>query len=443
MKERLIIFTRYPEPGKTKTRLIPALGAEGAAVLQRQMTEHTLFQAKKLQDSVSVEVRYTGSDRDRMQDWLGADLLYQLQGTGDLGDRMCQAFQDAFDAGMEQVVIVGIDCPDLDATQISKAIAALYDNDLVLGPATDGGYYLIGLSRLIPQLFVGITWGTAEVLQQTLEVARSLVLSLILLTPLDDVDRPEDLFIWEKLNSSFPGSSNFSFQQERPRTDQISVIIPVLNEANTIQNVLIELQQSAHIEIIVVDGGSQDDTVELVKSLGIRVISSPLGRASQMNAGAIAARGEILLFLHADTRLPHEFDQFVRQTLAQPGAIAGAFELQIDASIRGLRLIERTVNWRSRFLQMPYGDQAIFLSAKVFREIGGFPELPIMEDFELIRRLRKMGKIAIAPAAVLTSGRRWQKLGILRTTLINQIIVVAYFLGVSPNRIACWYRQGS
>jgi rSAM/selenodomain-associated transferase 2 len=160
-----------------------------------------------------------------------------------------------------------------------------------------------------------------------------------------------------------------------------------------------------------------------------------------MNAGAAVSTGEILLFLHADTHLPTEFETLVRQALQNAGTVAGAFELRIDAQLRGLRLVERMVNVRSRFLSMPYGDQAIFLKATVFHEIGGFPDLPIMEDFELMLRLKRLGRITIVPAPVLTSGRRWQKLGVVKTTLINQLIIAGYFLGIPPAQLVRWYRR--
>lgn len=225
------------------------------------------------------------------------------------------------------------------------------------------------------------------------------------------------------------------------KTEIISVIIPVLNEANTISSLLERLVDTDNVEIIVVDGGSQDETVTVARSHNVQVISTPPGRACQMNAGATRATGDILLFLHADTRLPVNFDSLVRQGLQESKTIAGAFELRIDAQQLGLRFIERLVNWRSRFFSMPYGDQAIFLKATVFHDVGGFPNLPIMEDFEFIRRLQPLGQITIVPASVLTSGRRWDRLGILKTTLINQLIIIGYFGGVSPEKLARWYRK--
>ncbi|MGL5834766.1 MAG: TIGR04283 family arsenosugar biosynthesis glycosyltransferase, partial [Waterburya sp.] len=165
------------------------------------------------------------------------------------------------------------------------------------------------------------------------------------------------------------------------------------------------------------------------------------GRAGQMNAGANLAQSDILLFLHGDTQLPPNFIDLVTQTLDQHQTIAGAFELAIDGSSRSLRWIEMLVRMRSRILSLPYGDQAIFIFKQAFIEAGGFTDLPIMEDFEFIRRIKRRGRIAIAPAAVITSDRRWQKLGVWQTTLINQLMLVGYFLGISPTKLSQFYRS--
>ncbi len=230
-------------------------------------------------------------------------------------------------------------------------------------------------------------------------------------------------------------------------SEKISIIIPVLNELNTIAATLASTDASTNIEVIVVDGGSGDGTVELVRSLGAIAISSGAGRAVQMNAGAAVATGDILLFLHADTQLPPDFDTMIRTAMASSPrtgrqvAVAGAFRLQIDAPGSSFRSIERGVNWRSRFLQLPYGDQAIFLKSATFARLGGFLELPIMEDFDLMCRLKRWGRISIIAVPVITSARRWLKHGILKTTLINQMIIAAYLLGVSPQRLMRWYRK--
>ncbi len=222
---------------------------------------------------------------------------------------------------------------------------------------------------------------------------------------------------------------------------KISIIIPVLNEAENIGVVISSIQNAENIEIIIVDGGSQDNTVEIAQSLGVKVIVTQRGRSLQMNAGAKIATGEILLFLHGDTQLPLGFEQDVRNIWVNDNIIAGAFQLKIDAPEFSLRIIEKTVFWRSKYLQMPYGDQAIFVKASTFWEVGGFPEQAIMEDFELIRRLNCLGKIEILSSSVITSGRRWQRLGVFKTTLINQLVVIGYSLGIPPIKLSQWYRN--
>ncbi|MTJ47195.1 TIGR04282 family arsenosugar biosynthesis glycosyltransferase [Dolichospermum sp. UHCC 0259] len=193
--QHLIIFTRYPEPGKTKTRLIPALGEVGAANLHKQMTEQTIFQVKELQKiiRVSVEVRFTGGNLEKMQNWLGNDLRYESQGEGDLGARMERSLINAFNQKAKQVIIIGTDCPDLNSKTLTTAFEQLEIFNLVLGPALDGGYYLIGLKQPIPELFTNISWGTAQVFAKTVETAQKLNLSMGHLPTLADIDRPEDL----------------------------------------------------------------------------------------------------------------------------------------------------------------------------------------------------------------------------------------------------------
>lgn len=200
MEKCLIIFSRYPEPGTTKTRMIRVLGATGAANLQRQMTEHTLKQVQQLQESgsVEVEIHFTGGNYKLMSEWLGTNLTYYSQVAGDLGKRMESAFAQAFQKGKQKVVTIGIDCPDLNPSILKSAFEALQKQDLVLGAAEDGGYYLIGLNRLIPELFKNISWGSDRVLAQTEAIAQRLGLNIAYLPQLRDIDRPEDLSIWQK-----------------------------------------------------------------------------------------------------------------------------------------------------------------------------------------------------------------------------------------------------
>jgi rSAM/selenodomain-associated transferase 2/rSAM/selenodomain-associated transferase 1 len=433
--ERLILFTRYPEPGKTKTRLIPVLGPEGAAEFQRRLTEWT---AEIIADAcnrrqLSVEVRHEGGSGSLMRQWLGRGFTFRPQGPGDIGTRMKQSLLAAFEEGMERAVIIGSDIPGITSAILGESFEALNRCDLVFGPAVDGGYYLIGSTSAgartgTPYLEGNIAWGSARALAQTLSRVRSAGLSYTLLEALADVDRPEDL------------KTALQALCRKPDRPAISAIIPALNEAGVIAEAVSVPAASPRVEVIVVDGGSRDATVEIATSRSTRVLVTRPMRGIQMNAGAAIASGDILLFLHADTRLSEGFADQVQDTLAGPGVAAGAFNLKIESSTRGLMLMERVANWRSRRLQMPYGDQALFLRREVFWELGGFPPLPIMEDFELVRRLRRMGRIAIAPGRATTSARRWLQVGVARTWLLNQLVVVAYLCGVSTHRLARWYR---
>jgi rSAM/selenodomain-associated transferase 2 len=219
---------------------------------------------------------------------------------------------------------------------------------------------------------------------------------------------------------------------------RISVIIPALNEADVLGPVLARVAAAEPWELILADGESTDGTAEVARSYGARIVRSQAGRGRQMNRGATAATGDVLLFLHADTYLPVAWPGHVRRLLARRGVVAGAFSLATDAPLRALRLVERVANWRSRVLGLPYGDQAIFLRTETFRRIGGYPDVAAMEDFELVRRLRRLGRVAIAPEPVVTSARRWRHSGVGRTTCMNQLCVAAYLAGISADRIARW-----
>ncbi|MEL6137637.1 MAG: TIGR04282 family arsenosugar biosynthesis glycosyltransferase [Cyanobacteria bacterium J06628_6] len=189
----LILFTRYPEPGTTKTRLIPRLGAVRAAQLQRQMTEHMVREIGSIRARISLEIHFSGGCLDRMKNWLGRHLTYRSQSPGGLGQSLHQAFSRQFESGKTGVVVIGSDCPDISAAHLEEAFRRLQTHDVVLGPAEDGGYYLIGLRQAQAELFKGISWGTAAVFEQTREIATRLNLSIATLEQLSDVDRPEDL----------------------------------------------------------------------------------------------------------------------------------------------------------------------------------------------------------------------------------------------------------
>lgn len=410
-------MTRLPRPGRAKTRLFPALGPDGAARLQRNLTERLTVQARRarLDAEFSIIVSYTGGNQQEARRWLGDDLTYHQQGEGDLGQRMAGALNYALDEGHGPVVLVGSDIPDLDAAVIKQAFTLLADHDLVLGPGEDGGYYLIGLNKLAPRLFEGMAWSTPSVLEQTLAVAKRLGLSTRLTTTLSDIDEPDDLALWRRI--------------QRHEAGRVSVIIPALNEEKNIARAVASARNGGAFEVIVVNGHSSDRTAERARRAGALVISAPRGRSMQMNAGAALAVGQHLLFLHADTILSSGWAEEVARILADPCTAAGAFRFQVDQRGAGLRFIELTVTARCALAKLPYGDQALFMPRELFNRVGGYPLQPIMEDVELVQRLKAHGKIRISRLPAITSARRWRAAGVFRTTALNYFMMIARFMG--------------
>ncbi len=408
---RLAIFTRFPTPGAAKARLVPALGAADAAALQRRLTENTLAEMKKTK--LPVEVWTTGGSTDAFREWLGPH-HYVDQGSGDLGARMLRAMTPG------PALVVGSDIPDLRAAHVMAAARKLADHDVVLGPAEDGGYWLIGTNKPQPELFDNVVWGGADVLSKTLSNAKGLKVGLA--ERLADLDTPADLARWPHIVPL-----------------KIGVVIPALNEAALIEDAIARL---AGVQVVVADGGSKDETRKIAKRAGAIVVTSTEGRGMQQNVGAEALGGvDVILFLHADTVLPNDWQNDVRVLLARPAVSLGAFRLGIDHGQRHARIVEWGSNLRSRWLGLPYGDQALFLRRETFNKLGGYRALPIMEDFDIVRRSRRLGRIALAKSRVTTSARRWTQRGFFWTTLVNQMMVIGWMLKLPPEKLAGFYRK--
>ncbi|MFC1859710.1 TIGR04283 family arsenosugar biosynthesis glycosyltransferase [Thermodesulfobacteriota bacterium] len=224
---------------------------------------------------------------------------------------------------------------------------------------------------------------------------------------------------------------------------QLSVIIPVFNEAGRINQAiqhLFELDFSEKIQIVVVDGEHSGETVQAINHAAVKKIISRKGRGIQMNQGAAVADGNILLFLHADTVLPDRAFEQIVSTCKPHNIVGGAFDLEIQSDRPGFRVIEKVASLRSRMTRIPYGDQAIFIKSRFFNEFGGFKEIPIMEDVEFMRRIKRAGKrITFISDKVQTSPRRWEREGVIYCTLRNWILIVLYLFGVSPLNLVKFY----
>jgi hypothetical protein len=425
-QDRLIIFSRYPVPGKTKTRLIPELGRAGAADIQRRFTEKILDTAKGVVSvrGIDLEVRFEGGNVQKMRRWLGPDVVFSSQPRGDLGSRMRNSFEDAFRSGFQRVVLIGSDIPEMTAAHIEKAFDALIGHDIVLGPSTDGGYWLIGMKAPI-DIFQGIDWGTRSVFDQTLRHVDEFGLNSVSIEPLTDIDTFDELKKWD-----------FHEANENP---YISVIIPALDEEESIA-AAISSARDRDAEIIVVDGGSSDKTVNIAIAAGARVETGPRGRARQQNLGAESARGKVLLFLHADTVLPDGYVDYIFEALMDPRIVGGAFRFRTDWDHPVMKAVGFITNLRAQYLNQPYGDQGLFVRKSVFADVGGFPDVPVAEDLFFVRLLVRKGGIRIVPASAVTSARRWKRMGILRTTLINQLIAVNCLIGATPRLPDFLYR---
>jgi len=220
---------------------------------------------------------------------------------------------------------------------------------------------------------------------------------------------------------------------------KISIIIPVLNESSHIAETLQKLEPfRGYAQIIVVDGGSNDNTIEIAHHYA-RVITSSRGRAVQMNAGAREAWGEVLLFLHADTSLPDGALTAIEKCLADKNVIGGRFRVRLDLPGWQYRMVDSSINIRDRIFGGFTGDQAIFIRTPVFQKLGGYTEIPLMEDLDLGKRMRWEGKIALLPEYVITSARRWQKNGVFQTIFLMWCLKILYFSGLHPTRFKKLY----
>lgn len=432
----LILFLKAPLVGRVKTRLAQHLGDENATALYRLMCEQLLCLTAPR--DVDVIVAYDDEARSPLPAYLENRSLFYQRGK-ELGERMKNAFEVVFAQGYTSAILVGSDIPEVDEHILQEAFTLLAYNDALLSPTLDGGYYCIGFHAhtFCQEAFWGITYSQKDVYVKTLSkmahlrVAKGAMLS--------DIDTLDDLRAFTCKDFTTP-LAHFA-RSVLSTLPHISVIIPVFHENETLLKTLAHLRkmaQSQNYEIIVV-ATQEKTTVECLALQDVHIILAPKGRASQMNEGARKARGEILLFLHADTLLPNAWDTLIKESLHINKA--GAFSLGIDDARYAFRFIETMANLRTSLTQIPYGDQAQFFQTSFFRELDGYAKIPLMEDVEIMKRIKTQGKkIALLKPKALTSSRRWQKEGILYTTLRNRILSCLYRIGISPKHLVKHYQ---
>lgn len=420
-----MVFLKAPRPNSVKSRLSPQLGDERTIDVYRGMVERQL---RQIPTGWRVVIHFTPHDAGpEMRNWLGASYEYVPQSSGDLGTRLQNAFSAAFTAGEAVVMAIGGDCPELDCTTLLEAAGRMVRADLVLGPAEDGGYYLIALRRSAPELFKDIPWSTPHVLSLTLARAKILNLSRELLAPKEDID-------------DLPGYERYLARVANAYSgDKIAVVVPTLNEAARVSAALQSARQSFPGSLLIVaDGGSTDGTTRIAAEEGAHVIGAPRGRGSQCRAGAAAALdADWLLFLHADTVLPPNAHSVVNAFLAQPRAQIATFRLKFETKNWFLRACGWFTRIDSVFTR--FGDQGIFIRKEFYEALGGFPDWPLFEDVALLQRARAATAIHSLPGWITTSARRFEQHGAFKQQWLNARLLWRYLRGALPTELAEGY----
>jgi rSAM/selenodomain-associated transferase 2 len=348
------------------------------------------------------------------------------------------------------VIAIGADSPGLPTKYLEQAREALERADAVVGPSEDGGFYLLGLRKCPTGLLSGIPWSAPTTCLETIAKLQAAGLTVYILDDWFDVDTAQDL---EKLNALITAK-----RIEAPKTQlflethawrwpgvqpvRCSVIIPTLNERETLPQTLRALTEHQWVhEVIVADGGSTDGTREWLASQHFaRVVDSAAGKGNQINRGALAASGDVLLILHADCQLPTDAGERIGSALRSPEVAGGCFEVRFNASRpRSLKLVATGINLRCRLTKAATGDQGIFVRRSVFEQVGGCPDWPLFEDVDLVRRIKNAGRFVVLPLQLLVSPRRHLARGVFRTVLLIYALRVAFWLGVSPFRLKKWF----
>lgn len=441
-RRALIVFMRYPEAGKVKSRLAASMGPHEAACQYEKMVRMTLGAVSdfhRTQPDVDLSIHFTPPERaEEMRKRFPGPWRFILQEGGHLGDRMHRSMERAFAEGFSHVILVGTDIAWLEPADFKEAFEKLAAGHAVLGPAMDEGFYLVGLDRPCSEAFAPEEWGTDGISRRTEALLCAAGRSVRYVALKRDIDREED----------------FELVRSDPRfRERLSVIIPTMNPLASLEPLIEKLDDILWPgdEVIVVSSspvsvmeqgtwkwpkgpkgltGPQDVTASRV-----RVMHAPRGRGLQLNAGARAARGGLLLFLHDDCAPPPSLASSVRKLAAAPDMSLGCFHLAFSPTNRSLDLIALWANLRTRLFKLPYGDQGLFCRRETFEEIGGFQNPYLLEDVDLVHRARRRGKLLFLPETITASSRRYVQQGVLSASMSNHLILLSYILGASNSRL--------
>jgi len=432
-RKALLVFIRYPEAGKVKKRLAREIGGQKSAEIYEKLLRRTLgvvadFQVKNpdarvclyhtpMDLPVAVEAKFQGA-------W-----EFCPQEGQHLGERMEGALRSAFSAGAGRAVLIGSDIADIGVTDLEEAFENVRHKTAVLGPARDGGFYLVGLDEHCAAPFRFEKWGTDDIYSRTANELRKAGFHVNRIRERKDIDRPEDLAALDR-------SPLFN--------SVLSVIIPTLSSPEKLGPLVNFLEESLWPgdEIILVRGRADGEITMCERRGPVTRIECPRGRGIQQNAGAKHATGDLLFFLHDDTVPPPNFAYLIRRECAGNEPAPGCFRLEFSPSNRLLDLIARWAGWRTAVFRLPYGDQGFFCRREVFEAVGGFRRKYLMEDVDFVRRCRKLGKPVMLPFKVKTSPERYTRKGILTASLQNHMIMLLERLAVDEKTLfSLYYRE--
>ena len=433
-KQALLIFLRYPEPGRVKSRLAADIGAAEAARVYEKLTRRTLGVAADFQrqhSDVDLFLFYTPPEKkSQIAEAFPGPWGFVSQQGDHLGARMGGAVQQVLSQGYSQVLLVGTDLADLEASDFTDAFEAVAKGYAALGPTADGGFYLIGLNRPCPSAFEPAMWGTPDIFNRTQELLTSSGFRVQRLAERMDVDRLEDLA---------------GLQRQAWFDATLSIIIPTVNSLVQLGPLLRHLRQQFRPgdEIIIIKAARDDAHPAHAKPIEfapkILCAVAHRGRGHQLNRGVRLAKGNLLFFLHDDSLPPPNFAYAISKLCAQPEMSLGCFSLAFSPSQPLLDGIARWANLRTKVFGLPYGDQGLFCRREMFDKVGGFKKLYLMEDVDFVRSCRRFGRILMLPDSIATSPERYLRKGILRTSLQNHLTMLFYHLGVSDRRLYSLY----
>ena len=482
-RKALLIFLRYPEPGQVKSRLSAAVGPDEAARTYEKLARRSLgvvADFKRQHPTVEVFVFYTPAERQlQIQEAFPGPWRFACQQGEDLGERMEHAIRHVMNQDFSEVLLTGTDLADLEPADLEEAFRAVESGYAALGPAHDGGFYLIGLDRLCPMAFQSERWGTSDVFKRTAHLLTRSGFQVRRLKERKDVDRLEDL-------ADLRGRAWFN--------GALSIIIPTVKPLVRLDSLLRHLRRQIWPgdEILIITAATDEDLPTHTKPIRQHDIKgsppstrharegghpgffsgfppkargndvpgswslysaelcleitpqihcgvAPRGRGLQLNRGVELAGGNLLFFLHDDCFPPPNFAYLIRKHCARPELSLGCFSLVFSPSQPLLDGIAKWANLRTTVFRLPYGDQGLFCRRETYAEAGGFKKLYLMEDVDFVRNCQRLGRLSVLPDSIATSPERYLRRGILRASLQNHLTMLLYRLGVSDRRLYAFY----